>query len=206
VVALGPRRSNIPKEKEAPVTILADPEALAREAHQRLVQLREQESRLSLDSLTDPDARARLDEVETGIASCELELRRAALAETERERREEEAKAQAEEARKAKLVAQADRLSARLPAAAQAVDHAAAQLARAVKAHHTIAQDELRLRIDAGSLAPTVTLGRPYDAALRHAMAVAGVDHALEPVPMGPPGPRPMCPDDQQQTQTSRKE
>jgi hypothetical protein len=170
---------------------VADPEAVARDVHQRLTQLREQESHLSLDALTDDAARAHLADIEHEIEKAERELRRAALADAERERREQEAKAKAESEAKAKLLTQADRLSARLPAAGQRIDDAAGSLAEAVKAHLEIAQRERVLRIEAGVMQPTSTLGQPYDSALRYWFGATGVSHALEPVVMGSP-PRPM--------------
>jgi hypothetical protein len=69
-----------------------------------------------------------------------------------------------------------------------------------------MAQRELVLRIKAGVLRPSTTLGRPCDGAVRHAFALAGVANALEPVHMGPPGPRPMCePIEKQQTDASER-
>jgi hypothetical protein len=174
-----------------------DLDAIAQDAQRRLTELHEQEARLSLDALGDgPDAdaaKAELIDFESEIAACESALRRATLADDERERREQAAKADAEQAAKAKLIAQADKLAARLPAAGRRIDETARALAVAVKEHREIAQRELGLRIEAGTMRSTSTVGRPYTGAVLWAFHSAGVGNALEAVRMGPPGPRPMC-------------
>ena len=184
------------------MTTLAGPEAVAREAHQRLIQLREQETRLSLDAFADETARARLADVEGEIEVAERELRRAALAENERERRDQEAKARAERERIDKAVTSADKLAARRLVTKRRVDEAALRFAEAVREDRRLADGERSLRVNAGELRSTATLGQPYDAALRHALAAMGAGNLLELAP-GPP--RQMCPDDAEQTEPSER-
>jgi hypothetical protein len=135
-------------------------------------------------------------DVESQIATAEATLRRASLAETERERREQAAQAETDRAATAKLIAQADKLAARLPAVAKRIDTTAQSLAEAVKEHRETAQRVLALRIEAGVTSTSTTLGQPYDGAVRFAFSEVGVANALEPVPMGRGSIGPMQPVD----------
>ena len=174
-------------------TMTIDPDAIQADAEKRLAELKEQAGRLAPEALADERIAQELRDVESEREAAERQLEHVRLARSEIDRREQTAKAEAEQARKTKLIAQADKLAARLAAAGEQIDSAALRLGEAVAAHLDIAQREHALRVEAGISTPTHTMARPYDSAVRHAFGVAGVGAALEPtLGGGPLGPRPM--------------
>jgi hypothetical protein len=170
-----------------------DPDMIEQDAERQLADLKEQAERLAPEALTDETIAQELCGVESEREAAERQLQLARLARSEIDRREQVAKDEAERVAREKLLTQAAKLAARLPAAAQAVDEAAAQLAKAIAAHRDLYDRELALRMEAGvAEQPSGWHRPPYDLALRFALREAGVTDSIEQGPAAAVKPRPL--------------
>ena len=156
--------------------------SVGQDARRRLVDLEDVRQRLALDALDNDTAAEELHDVESQLTACRDELARLDLARSELSRREIAAAEDAKrEDRKRKLVA-ADKIAARLPSAARAVDKAATHLARAIAAHRKLADADLALRVEAGTVteAPGWQPKPPYEGSLRHFLAAEGCSDLMD--------------------------
>lgn len=149
-------------------TPVPDPSAIAAmetDARRRIGELEQEEARLALDALSDPQLAAELRDVQSERRAAEDTLRQAELARAEHERRAQQAAAEAEAARKGRELAQARKLAASYREDAAKVDEACAAYCRALKAfaddeldlQATLARGDESFRRPAGS-APTAAL------------------------------------------------
>jgi len=181
---LSPTREQVEAELAAPSSEpVAEPEVapdeltlLATDAERRLVELREQQQRLSLDALTDEDARQELANVESEISAADAELARIPLAREERQRRDAEAQAQAEAEALSKARERERKLRRQLQEAGRRCDEAMAAAAEAIATYSDVFLTHHESAVASGER-PWGRGGSPSPAiagAMRHHLARAG--------------------------------
>jgi len=159
-----------------------DIEALTSEAQARLVELREQRRRLSLDALSgDAQQQQALADVESQIAAAERQLEQAGLASEEQARRQREAEEEAAQTAREQAERRSAKLRGQLPKSLTAIDDAMATLASALAAHEDLTRrlaEDLRA---AGDDRPGVALERRrIELALAYHLGRAGQHRAIE--------------------------
>jgi hypothetical protein len=166
-----------------------DLEALARDAEERLAELRPQVQRLALDALTDPRIASELDDVRSEIASAERAVEQVQLAHAEQGRRAlEAAEKAAREAREAAAAREAE-LSVELDAAGREVEATFAAASRCVSAWLELGEARDRESVAAGRRPGAnahALRALALDGAFRHAMrrlprAVLTLEGAIQP-------------------------
>jgi hypothetical protein len=156
-------------------------ETVANEARERLIELREQRRRLSLDALGgDAQQQQALADVESQIAAAERQLEQAGLAGEEQTRREREAAEQAAQTAREQAARRAAKLQGQLPKSEQSIDAAMATLAGALAAHEDLTRRLAHELRDAGHDRPRVALEqRRAQLAFAYHLGAAGQHRAL---------------------------
>jgi hypothetical protein len=174
-----------------------DLDALEEDCTTRLAQLREQQARMSPESLIDPAVKAELVDVESSIDACTGELRRIELARSEIGHREQEVQEEAEQTAREQAQRRAAKLQARVVPSLKAIDEAMATVANALAAHERITgplAQELRA---GGDRRPRVGLEPSrVQAALAWHLSRADVSRGLIELPPITGKPRPMVPEE----------
>jgi DNA repair exonuclease SbcCD ATPase subunit len=183
-------------EREVPEPTAEVPEpspfdALEGEVNAKLAALAEARQRLSLDALTDEDARLELANVEDENRAAEAELERLALARTESSRRDREAEEKVERELRQAAAARAAKVEAMLPKLAKKIDSTGAAFARALADYQSAFyshQAERAAAAGAPGRSGARLLASPFECALKHHLATADAT-ALIDLPPGMPRP-----------------
>jgi hypothetical protein len=161
------------------------------DAKARIAELEQQERRLALDALSDPELAAELASVQSERAAAEAQIRQAAMALEEIERREAQARADAEEAEREARLDRARKLEPRIEAAAKTFNERLVEGMVALREYHDLVVEQ------AGELGrPTGPAigehGLAFNSAVAFAMGQADIPRGLitlEALPRGRPQP-----------------
>ena len=118
-----------------------DLDAVEVDATDRREELREQQARLSLPALCDPEAASELANVQSELRAAELAIEQVAMAREERERREVEAAEQAEQAARDVAAREAEKRTKRLRALAKGLDETAQSYAAQLAEFHGVFEE-----------------------------------------------------------------
>jgi hypothetical protein len=158
-----------------------DLDALEADCQGKLEQLREQESRLSLDALRDDAAMEELGSIASEIRAAEAELHRIALARGEAERRTQEEERLAERQLREQWEREAAKLESQVPAIEKEIDEAFRNLAGKLRrwVDHGAARERAALQLGQGGMTREVphvrASGLRTESALAYFLAQAGV-------------------------------
>lgn len=189
-------------------TTTPDLQALARDAERRLVELREQRARLSLDALTDPEGAEgqELASVESETAAAERQLAHARLAGEERDRRESEAREHAEREQRQQGYERAQALQRDREAAAGKIDRGAKALAGALAVFDCVVREQDEALKQAGRREGTRVRPDAIESAVHAALQAAGVQRGALPLELRfHPRPQALLDGDQKPVEPAEK-